>query len=97
MAGGMALTMSNAHAMMCATGRIRKDRKEVDAMAAAAYYPANERYNRKNKVNITVSLNRATEPELVAWMEGQPNRGGYIKRLIREDMERERDSGNDGG
>ena len=80
--------MSNAHAMMCAIGRIRKDRKEVDAMAAAAYYPANERYNRKNKVNVTVSLNRSTEPDLVDWVMTKENRGGYIKRLIREDMER---------
>lgn len=62
-------------------------------MNAAAYYPANKRYNAKNVVNVTVSLNRSTEPDLVEWMARQENRSGYIKRLIREDMERNRKSG----
>ena len=54
----------------------------------AAYYPANKRYNQKNLFNITVSLNRSTEPDLVEWVSSQENKSGYIKRLIREDMER---------
>jgi hypothetical protein len=57
-------------------------------MVAAAYYPANKRYNEKNLVKITVAFNRKTEPELAAWVETKENRAGYLKQLVQEDIER---------
>lgn len=47
-----------------------------------------DRYQRKTAFMFTVKLLRSTDAELVAWIESQPNRNGYIKSLIRADMEK---------
>ena len=44
-------------------------------------------YEKENIRQIKLKLNRKTEPELIEWIEKQENIQGYIKRLIREDME----------
>lgn len=54
------------------------------------YYPANKRYRDKAIVRVSVDFNRNTEPELVERIEQQESKAGYIKRLVREDIERER-------
>lgn len=46
----------------------------------------NDTYQKQNIVRITVKLNRKTEPELIAFVEKQKNRQGYIKDLIRADL-----------
>lgn len=53
-----------------------------------AYYPANKRYAEKNLLKVTVSFNRKTEPDLVERVEGQESKAGYLKRLVKEDVER---------
>lgn len=53
-----------------------------------AYYPANKRYAARHLLKVTVSFNRNTEPELVEQVEGQENKAGYLKRLVKEDVER---------
>lgn len=55
------------------------------------YYPANKRYEEKNIVKVAVGFNRRTEPELVARVEMEDNRAGYLKRLVREDIAREKE------
>lgn len=52
------------------------------------YYPANKRYAKKNLLGVTVQFNRKTEPELVEQIEKQPNKSGYIKGLIKADIEK---------
>ena len=59
---------------------------------AAAYYPANKRYKEKNIVQVTVSFNRSTEPDLAARVEAEENKAGYIKRLVREDVDQSKKS-----
>lgn len=54
------------------------------------YYPANKRYREKAIRHIGFDLNRNTEPELVEHMEAIENKSEYLKRLIREDIERSR-------
>ena len=44
-------------------------------------------YEKENIRQIKLKLNRKTETELIEWIEKQENIQGYIKRLIREDME----------
>ena len=44
-------------------------------------------YQKENLRQIRLKLNRKTEPELLAWIEKQENIQGYIKRLIKRDME----------
>lgn len=44
-------------------------------------------YEKENLRQIRLKINRKTEPELLEWVEKQGNIQGYIKQLIREDME----------
>jgi hypothetical protein len=45
---------------------------------------------KKNQVKqIKIELNRNTENDLIQHLEKQPNKQGYIKRLIIEDMKKE--------
>ena len=44
-------------------------------------------YEKENLRQIRLKINRKTEPELLEWIEKQVNIQGYIKRLIRDDME----------
>ena len=48
-------------------------------------------YEKENLRQIRLKINRKTEPELLAWIEKQDNIQGYIKRLILEDMQREKE------
>ncbi|WP_019238898.1 MULTISPECIES: hypothetical protein [Enorma] len=44
----------------------------------------------KNNVRRAVVAFYPAEDERWEWLDSQPNKAGYIKRLIREDMERSR-------
>lgn len=45
-----------------------------------------KRYNGKNIVQVHVALNRKTDADILAWLEQQENKQGYIKQLIRNDL-----------
>lgn len=45
------------------------------------------KYEKENIRQIRLKINRKTEPELLEWIEKQKNIQGYIKRLIKRDME----------
>ena len=49
-----------------------------------------QQYEKTNLRQIKLNINRKTEPELLKWIEKRENIQGYIKRLIREDMEKDR-------
>ena len=49
------------------------------------------KYEKDNLRQIRLKINRKTEPELLEWIEKQDNIQGYIKRLILEDMDREKE------
>ena len=53
------------------------------------YYPSNRRYEKENLLKVSVAFNRRTEPDLVERMEQQEQRASYLKRLVKEDIERE--------
>lgn len=55
-------------------------------------FPAQNRYSKKVIRHIGFDLNRNTEPDLIEWLESQHNKAGYIKKLIRDDMERKKNS-----
>lgn len=50
---------------------------------------ASEKYRKKSIKQIATRFYPA-EAALWEWLSAQPNKQGYIKRLIREDMERRR-------
>ena len=56
------------------------------------YYPANKRYEQNTLLKVTVAFNRNTEPELVERMEQQESKAGYLKRLVKEDIDRDGES-----
>lgn len=53
-------------------------------------YPAKKRYDAKNILKVAVGFNRNTEPELVERMEKEPSKATFLKKLVREQIEREK-------
>lgn len=49
-----------------------------------------KKYHEKAILHVGINFNRSTEPELVKKIEGLANRSGYIKDLVRKDVEREK-------
>ena len=45
-----------------------------------------DRYNRKQTKLVNIRFNIKSEKDLIAHLEAQPNKAGYIKSLIRKDM-----------
>lgn len=46
------------------------------------------KYAKENLQQVRLSLNKETDADLIEWINQQPNKQGYLKRLIREDMEK---------
>ena len=44
-------------------------------------------YNRKHMYQFLLAFHRENEADLIEWLAGIDNRNGYIKDLIRRDME----------
>ena len=53
-------------------------------------YPSKKRYDAKTIVKVTVGFNRNTEPELVERIEREESKATFLKRLVREQVEREK-------
>ena len=51
-------------------------------------YAAQSRYDAANTVQIKMKLNRKTDADILAKLDAVGNKQGYIKRLIRADIER---------
>lgn len=45
-----------------------------------------DRYNARHTVPVLVRFNKRTEPELVDKITAVPNKSGYIKTLIKNDI-----------
>ena len=50
---------------------------------------ATAQYDRENTRRINLKLNKKTDDDIIKWLEAQKNIQGYLKRLIREDMQKE--------
>lgn len=50
---------------------------------------ANERYRKESVRQATVRF-YPTEEDIWEWLQAQPNKAGYVKELIRRDMEARR-------
>lgn len=49
---------------------------------------AKEKYDRNNTVQIKLKLNLKTDKDIVEALKRSGNKQGYIKRLIREDLQK---------
>ena len=47
---------------------------------------AKARYDAANTVQLKMKLNKNTDADILSWLEQQGNKQGYIKALIRADM-----------
>lgn len=56
------------------------------------YYPSSAKYEREKLLRVMVKFHREHEADLVERMEQQENKAGYLKRLVKEDLERENDA-----
>lgn len=56
--------------------------------ARLALNRARDRYDRENTRQIKIKLNRKTDADILSKLEAEPNVQGYIKRLVREDIQR---------
>lgn len=54
-------------------------------------YPSVKKYRDKSVLHVGIDFNRNTEPELVKKMESVENRSGYVKSLIRRDIEKSKE------
>lgn len=57
-------------------------------MATDAQIKAQTKYDVKNTRQVHLKLNRRTDSDVLEKLDNVPNKQGYIKRLIREDLER---------
>lgn len=53
-----------------------------------AHKRADVKYKKDKTTQVCVRFYNATEGELLDYLQSLPNKQGYIKQLIREDMER---------
>ena len=54
-------------------------------------YAAQKKYNKTNIKSYSFRFMINTENGLIEWLEKQPNKSGYMKELIRKDMEKHKD------
>lgn len=55
-----------------------------------AHRRADAKYKRDKTTQVVVRFYNATEADILGHLQAQPNKQGYIKQLIREDIERKK-------
>lgn len=60
----------------------------IPYMVSKAQKRASAKYDAANTVQLKVKLNKATDKDIIEFLEKQPNKQGFIKDLIREKMGR---------
>lgn len=55
-------------------------------------YDRQNRYNKRSTTMVALRLNLKTDADILERLSQVPSKMGYVKRLIREDMARERAS-----
>lgn len=53
---------------------------------------AKEKYDKQNTTQVKLKLNLKTDKDIIEKLESVGNKQGYIKRLIREDLQKETES-----
>jgi len=71
--------------------RERKNARQRE-YAKKTGYAAQEKYKKENSKQYIVRVMLTTELDIAEKLESVDNKAGYIKRLIREDIEREKNS-----
>lgn len=56
-------------------------------------YNPQKKYIKENMRRYALNINRNTDADILEYLEGRDNVQGYLKRLIREDMARQKAGG----
>lgn len=56
--------------------------------SSASQIAASIRYNAKNTTRVAIALNNNKDHDIIEHLEAQPNKQGYIKKLILDDMKK---------
>lgn len=67
--------------------RERKNARQRE-YAKRTKYAANNKYQKKGTTSISIRMINSTDSDIIEWLENQPNKAGYIKQLIRDDIQR---------
>ena len=67
--------------------RERKNQRQKEYSKKTGY-AANIKYDKENVRQYILKIMKTTEQDIIDHLDAQPNKNGYIKRLIREDMDR---------
>lgn len=51
---------------------------------------AQNRWIRENTVSQTIKLNKNTDADIIEWLSRQQSKMGYIKQLIRDDIQKQK-------
>ena len=57
--------------------------------ASQALLKAIRKYDDNNTIQFKMKLNKGTDADIIEKLESVPNKQGYIKKLIRNDIEKE--------
>ncbi len=68
--------------------RMKRERQKVKEMdeKRKAHSAATVKYNQNNVKQIKLNLNLKTDADIIKALEDVPNKQGYIKELIRKDL-----------
>lgn len=67
---------------------MEETKKYKHSTASPAHNRATAKYNKANTKQYQIRLNLKTDSDLIAKIESVPNKLGYIKQLIRDDIQR---------
>ena len=69
------------------TDRMSRPRKYTEEEKKARKYKKDVEYNKANTIRLPINLNTNTDKDIIDFLTTIPNKQGYIKDLIRLDMD----------
>lgn len=62
-------------------------------MATKAQIKASNKYDKENTKSVLLKLNKKTDADIIEMLDAVPSKMGYIKGLIRRDIEAQKKTG----
>lgn len=62
-------------------------------MATKAQIKASNKYDKENTKSVLLKLNKKTDADIIEMLDAVPSKMGYIKDLIRQDIEAQKKTG----
>jgi multidrug efflux pump subunit AcrB len=62
-------------------------------MATKAQIKASNKYDKENTKSVLLKLNKKTDADIIEMLDAVPSKMGYIKDLIRQDIEVQKKTG----